>query len=94
MEDCAAKFLKVLQSLYQYMECCIRINVENTDWFPVKSGLKQGYILSPSLFNLYLNGMVTGKKRKGLGVEVDSLILMVALLLYADDFAILTRIRA
>ncbi len=71
------------------MECCIRINGVYTDWFPVKLGLKQGCILSPSLFNLYLNGLVKRMKMRGLGVEVDSL--MVALLLYADDLAILAE---
>ncbi len=53
----------------------------------MKLGLKQGCILSPSLFNLYLNGLVTRMKMRGLGVEVDGL--MVALLLYADDLTIL-----
>ncbi len=53
----------------------------------MKLGLKQDCILSPSLSNLYLNGLVTRMKRKGVGVEVDGL--MVALLLYADVLAIL-----
>ncbi len=39
-----AKFLKVLQSLYQHVECCIRINGVYTDWFPVKLSLKQGIL--------------------------------------------------
>ncbi len=79
------KLLKVLQSLYQYVECCIRMHEVYRDWFLVKLGLKQGCILSPSLFNLYLNGLVTRIKRRGLGVEVDGV--MAALLLYADDLA-------
>ncbi len=53
----------------------------------MKLGLKQGYILSPPLFNLYINGLVTQMKRSGLVVEVDDLIMV--LLLYANDLAII-----
>ncbi len=77
------KILKVLQSLYQQVECCIRINGVYTDRIPVKLGR----ILSPSLFNLYLNGLLTRMKMRDLGVEVNGL--MVTLLLYADYLAIL-----
>ncbi len=60
------EFLKVLQSLYQQVECCIRINGVYADRFPVKLGLKQGCILSPFLFKLYLNGLVTRMKMRDL----------------------------
>ncbi len=56
---------------------------------PVHLGLKEGCILSPSLFNLYINGLVKKMKRRDLGIEVDGL--MVALLLYADDLTILAE---
>ena len=45
--------------------------------------------MSPSLFNLYINSLVTIMKRLGLGVEVQCL--MVVVLLYADDVAILAE---
>ena len=83
------KFLSVLQSLYSNVECSVRINGVCTEWFPVKIGLKQGCILSPVLFNLYINGLVERLKRSGLGVSVDGL--KVALLIYADDLAILAE---
>ncbi len=69
-----ATFLKVLQSLYQNVECCIRINGVYTHWFPIQFILK------------WFGDM---KERRGLGVEVDGL--MVALMLYADDLAILAE---
>ncbi len=67
------------------MECCIKINGVYADWFSLKLSLKQGCILSPSVFNLYINGLVIRMKRRGLVVQVDDL------LLYADDLAILAE---
>jgi len=84
-----AKFLCVLQSLYHNVECCVRINGVYTDWFSVKIGLKQGCILSPILFNLYINSLISRMRRLGLGIDVDDLI--VSLLLYADDLVLLAE---
>ncbi len=62
---------------------------EGIYWFSVELGLKQGCIITASLFNLYLNGLVARMKKRGLGVEVDGL--MVSLLLYTNDVAILAE---
>ncbi len=36
------KFISALKSLYQNVECSVKINGNLTDWFPVNIGLKQG----------------------------------------------------
>ena len=43
-----------LRNLYACQEATVRTGHETTDWFQIGKGLCQGYILSPCLFNLYL----------------------------------------
>ena len=39
------------------MKCFVKFNGVTTDWFDVLMGLKQGYILSPQFFNLFINDL-------------------------------------
>ena len=43
----------LLRNLYAGQEATVRIGHGTTDWFQVQKGVRQGYILSPCLFNLY-----------------------------------------
>ena len=43
----------LLRNLYVCQEATVRTGHETTDWFQIGKGVRQGYILSPCLFNLY-----------------------------------------
>ena len=43
----------LLRNLYAGQEATVRTGHETTDWFKIGKGVRQGYILSPYLFNLY-----------------------------------------
>ena len=43
----------LLRNLYAGQEATVRTGHGTTDWFQIGKGGHQGYILSPSLFNLY-----------------------------------------
>ena len=43
----------LLRNLYVGQEATVRTRHETTDWFQIGEGVRQGCILSPSLFNLY-----------------------------------------
>ena len=43
----------LLRNLYGGQEATVRTGHGTTDWFQIKKGVCQGYILSPCLFNLY-----------------------------------------
>ena len=43
----------LLRSLYAGQEATVRTGHGTTDWFQIGKGVRQGYILSPCLFNLY-----------------------------------------
>ena len=42
-----------LRNLYADQEATVRTRHGTTDWFQIGTGVHQGYILSPCLFNLY-----------------------------------------
>ena len=43
----------LLRNLYAGQESTVRTGHGMTDWFQIKKGVCQGYILSPCLFSLY-----------------------------------------
>ena len=43
----------LLKNLYVGQEATVRTGHGTTDWFQIRKGVCQGYILSPCLFNLY-----------------------------------------
>ena len=43
----------LLRNLYAGQEATVRTGHGTTDWFQIGKGIRQGYILSPCLFNLH-----------------------------------------
>ena len=43
----------LLRNLYAGQEATVRTGHGTTDWFQIRKGVCQGYILSPFLFNLH-----------------------------------------
>ena len=43
----------LLRNLYAGQEASVRTGHGTTDWFQIGKGIRQGYILSPCLFNLH-----------------------------------------
>ncbi|KAG7305516.1 hypothetical protein JYU34_009592 [Plutella xylostella] len=50
---CTPKFVRLTRLLHDDMECCVSVNGEQTEIFPVSCGVKQGCVLAPTLFALY-----------------------------------------
>lgn len=85
---------RAICSLYAACESCMRLGGEAgyTDFFPVETGVRQGCILSPLLYSIFINGLAVALKQRGLGARIDvagSFLLCV--LLYADDIALLAE---
>ena len=43
----------LLRNLYAGQEATVRTGHETTDWLQIRKGVRQGFILSSCLFNLY-----------------------------------------
>ena len=52
------KLLKAVQSFYVDSSACERVGNDVSEWFPVNVGSRQGCVMSPWLFNVYMDGVV------------------------------------
>ena len=82
-------FLSLLQALYEQVESCVKVNDEFTDWFELKSGVKQGCILSPILFSMFINDLTVDINSLDKGIDCDGF--SIASLLYADDIVVMAE---
>ena len=86
-------FLSLIKSLYQTSKCAIKLSQSRTKFFSYSRGVRQGCILSPILFNLYINELAAIFDN----VNSDPFILpnntKLSCLLYADDLIILSKSR-
>ena len=83
------KFLKVIESLYSKVKSGVRGENELTGLFPCSRGVRQGCLLSPLLFALFLNELDNKIKASSLGVRMGNESLHT--LLYADDLVLLAE---
>ncbi len=49
------KLCRLLQALYKDTKSAVRVEGDLTDWFNVNTGLRQGCLMSPLLFNVYID---------------------------------------
>jgi len=62
-------------------------NDNESRWFKVSNGVKQGGVLSPVLFCVYIDGLLMSLYRAGLGCHIGHM--FVGALAYADDLVLL-----
>ena len=82
--------LKAVQSFYFDSRACVQVRNEVSESFPVNVGLKQGYVMSPWLFNVYVDGVVLEVNDRVLGKGLELLSVNggrfeINQLLFADD---------
>ena len=63
------KMVRVIADIYESFKCAVIDGSETSDWFKIKSGVKQGCVMSGFLFLLALDWImrkVTADKRRGI----------------------------
>ena len=81
---------RAVRSQYERCQACVRVLRQNSDWFGVEQGVRQGCVMSPWLFNLYMDNIVREARQKFVGgVQMEETV--VQLLLFADDLMLVVE---
>ena len=79
--------IKVLIDWYGKIFCAVRWKNSLSCLFSVKSGIRQGGILSPFLFNIYADCLISALRLSDLGCHIGNC--YVGCIAYADDLILL-----
>jgi len=89
----SSKIVKTLQSMYDKVKSCVRVNGSLTEFFDSYMGVKQGEPLSPLLFIFFINDMYTYLQTDSEEYfSIDEL--QIYLLLFADDTVLFSYSKA
>ena len=84
------RLAKAVRSMYVNCEACVRVLGGKSDWFKVEQGVRQGCVMSPWLFNLYMDHILReAKERFSGGVKLEER--NVQFLLFADDLMLVAE---
>ena len=84
----SGRILNAIQSLYDNVQCTVKVKELFSPWFPVSHGVKQGCKISPTLFSVYTNHLAQEIKSLNCGVTLDDI--MISVFLYADDIVLIS----
>ena len=81
----------LLRNLYAGQEATVRTGHGTTDWFQIRKGVCQGYILSPYLFNFYAEYIMrnAGLEETQAGIKIPGR--NINNLRYADDTTLMAE---
>ena len=83
------KTWKILNSLYDNVQCNVKFGDIVTDFFTVEEGVKQGCVLSPILFCLYINEFSKMLDEHNVGVHIMGV--NIKCLFWADDVVLIAK---
>ena len=81
----------LLRNLYAGQEATVRTGHGTTDWFQIGKGVRQGYISSPSLFNLYEEYIMRIAGLEETQAEIKIARINIDNLRYADDTTLMAE---
>ena len=83
------KLITMIKACYNNSKCCIKLGKKTSAPFTVESGLRQGCMLSPILFNLVLEMAIRATAHIHQGALINNQ--HINLMAYADDVVILSE---
>ena len=84
----------LLRNLYAGQEATVRTGHGTTDWFQIGKGVRQGCILSPCLFNLYVEYIMRNAGLEEAQVEIKFSGRSINNLRYADETTLMAESEA
>jgi len=80
--------IRLLCNWYSRLRCSVLWNTALGDVFSVNCGVRQGGVLSPILFSIYVDDLISLLPESGYGMYIDRL--FTGCILYADDILLLS----
>ena len=82
------RIIRLLYYMYTNQKCNVKWEKELSDPFNVSNGVKQGGVISPLLFSIYIDNLFAALKQLGLGCHVG--LTYAGAFGYADDIALIS----
>ena len=80
-------FLDIIMTWHDGLQCRVRWDGIYSEWFEITAGVRQGGVLSPELYCLYVDDLINILKSMQVGCYVKNI--FAAAFFYADDMAVL-----
>ena len=61
------KMWSVIKNMYREVKSCVMVDGEHTSWFETLMGVRQGCVISPILYSVFINGFAKDLIGKGVG---------------------------
>ena len=81
-------FIRLLAYIYMFQVCKVDWNGASSESFNVMNGVRQGAVLSPTLFSIYIDELFSILKHSGYGCHINNY--FYGLIGYADDLVLLS----
>ena len=82
-------FYFAIKSMYTKTRSSVKVNDDLSNWYETECGVRQGDVLSPTLFNIFLNDLSTELNSLRIGITLGDD--RISHLLYTDDFTLMNE---
>ena len=65
--------IKVVMNLYSDMESCVKGHSSKSDWFSISQGTRQGGVISPLLYLIFINDLLYELEASGFGIGLHDI---------------------
>ena len=80
-------FLDIIMSWHDGLVCHVRWDNVYSEWFPLSAGVRQGGVLSPDFYSIYVDDLINILRNANVGCYFQKI--FAAAIFYADDMAVL-----
>ena len=84
-------FLRLLLFIYREQRCDVKWNDKFSTRFPVTNGCRQGSVVSPIFFSVYVDKLIKKLRKMAIGCTIAGVYL--GIVVYADDIFLLSPSR-